>query len=201
MEGFDPTDSGQFSLDVVIEGKGVVYDGECGSPNVQWAATDYPLGDLSKYLTMRHCETCVFVYDVHNRASFEAVKTYHRNFLLERTLEKPSCLLQCSPSCMPRPSYQGVMFVIANKTDYDEKDWVVTAQEGEAFSATIGATFIPMSAKTGDGTSRDLLAKMTKLILLRRIHYLSSSQQEPSPEASTSVPSKILSHDYGQFWY
>jgi L-amino acid N-acyltransferase YncA len=93
------------------------------------------------------------------------------------------------------------MFVIANKTDYDEKDWAVTAQEGEAFSATIGATFIPMSAKTGDGTGSDLLAKMTKLILLRRIHHLSSSQQEPSREASVSVHSKILRHDYGQFWY
>lgn len=201
MLGYDPTDSSDFALDVNVEGKHVQYDGEHQSPHLGWSPGSCPADIKITYYIMRHCEVCLYVYDVSDRSSFEAVKTYHELFFLERSLERSSCFQSCSPSCLPRPPYRGLNFVIANKIDCEEEDWAVSRDEGEAFSASIGGTFIPMSAKTGEGAYDDLLADMTRLVLLRRVYYMVSRQPEQSLEARAAADLHAAHHDNRMFWY
>ena len=155
-----------------IDGTSILFEGDEVSPGVSRRADMYPGQDhsLSPYCTSRHCEAFIFVYDICDRSSFEALKWHYKNILLERSLARRSyCILQCLPDCTARSPYGGSIFVIANKVDRDESEWEVDVQEQEDFCASIGADFIPMSAKTGKGCSRNTLVSMTNRILQRRI--------------------------------
>ena len=172
---FDPTDNHTFELYSELDGTKIVYEGFEGSPNVEWTALDFGSRDiLSSYFNMRHCEACAFVFDPRDAASFEAVKHYYENFLRERSLERADCYQHCS-ICVPRPSFKGLVFVIANKIEGDAA-WAVTRQEVEDFCASIEATFVPMSAKTGEGGGIELLKALSRVILLRRLHHISTAE-------------------------
>ena len=115
---------------------------------------------------LHHCEACILVYDVTNRASFQALSWYYENFYLERSLERSGpCELRCRPSCAPRPPFRGMFFVIANKIDCDKAEWEVSIQEGEDFCVPIGAVFLQMSAKTGEGSRTEAILDMANHIL------------------------------------
>lgn len=95
---------------------------------------------------------------------------------------------------MPRPGYYGLILVIANKTDLDDSDWSVNIQEGQAFCASIGAAFLPVSAKTGEGCGGDVLIQITNLVLLRRVRFMIERSEEYAACADGSP------HD-GRFCY
>ena len=126
LDTYDPSASEEFALHTRIEGKLVLYEGETCSPTLEWPAQDYPQGHISGYWMVRHCEACIFVYDIGNKASFDAVKWYYKNFSLERSLERRGlCPLSCFPTCTSRPPYEGLLFVIANNIDCEENEWAL----------------------------------------------------------------------------
>lgn len=92
-----------------VESKLVCYDGQRLAP--AYSAVDYPKGLLSDYFSLRHVEAVVLMYDVGSRESFDEMKRYLENFLLERSLPATvACTLRCSPSCSPRPAtYAGAL--------------------------------------------------------------------------------------------
>jgi GTPase SAR1 family protein len=109
---------------------------------------------------MSDVDACIFVYDVGNKASFEDVKSHHEHHL-------------------PHPHLDKVLgFVIANKIDLNQDEWEVTKQEGETFCQSIGAIYIQMSAKTGEGGGTSVAKAITSRIILERIYHLSASQSK-----------------------
>ena len=189
-----------FKLYSELDGTKIVYEGFEGSPNVEWTALDFDSRDiLSSYFNMRHCEACAFVFDPRDAASFDAVRHYYENFLLERSLERADCYQHCSP-CVPRPSFKGLVFVIANKIEEDAA-WAVTRQEAEDFCASIEATFVPMSAKTGEGGGVELLKALSRLILLRRLHHISTAESAQVIDGGTRLASTNLQHRNEDFLY
>lgn len=201
----DPTHSANFNLVTFIAGKPVKCEGDVVSPSRQWSAAEYPPGIISDYTIMRHCEACVFVYDVSNRASFEAVKWYHQNSLLERSLQRPGhCAFQCSPTCIPRPPYRGTIFVVANKIDRGSGDRVVTKREGEEMCSSIGAEYIEGSAKTGDCIGTALLVSMTTRILLERLRnmdFVGDLRVHAAEGYALPFASYPVLHRNMHFWY
>jgi hypothetical protein len=111
------------------------------------------------------------VYDVANRESFEAMKAYHSNFCLERTLERPEARSAgyCYHDCAPRPAFKGILFVIANNIEIDRADRDVTLREVLDFCDRIGAILMRMSGRTGQGAGTEAAARMAYRILYRRI--------------------------------
>ena len=155
-----------------IEHKIIRFVGFTNSPPLDWkyTAKAWPQ-DMSGYYAARHCEACILAYDVTDWASFNALSWYHHNFLEERSLERSYCCgteMRCRP-CAPRPPFRGLFFVIANKIDCDKSEWAVSLLEGEDFSASIGAIFLPMSAKTGEGSGAEAVLEIANYILWRRI--------------------------------
>ena len=159
-------------LKTSIEGKLIWLEGTMGRFSSQWSAKTFPQGLGSPYLKARHCEACILVYDVTNRESFKAMRLCYDNFCLERSLERPQSMANycaCRQDCLPRPPFRGLFFVIANKIDRDEAEWTVSNEEGEDFCASIGAIFMPMSAKTGEGSGSNALLEIVNHVLFRRI--------------------------------
>lgn len=201
---FDPTAGEQFRFRVLVRRTQIVFDGEMASPGLDWSASDYPDGSIAGYYFLRHCETCIFVYDVREKASFDAVKWDHHNLHTERSLERSLCPpFRCSPTCTPKCCFQGTVFVIANKIDRNQDEWQVTIQEAEDYCASTGATFIPISSKTGKGVASDtqagtnILRTMTYRVLLRRLHNIATRQvnlqiekEEPTQAASLHSPAQ-----------
>lgn len=148
------------------------YEGFLRSP--YYGALDCPQGYLSAYVELRHVEACIFVYDVGSRAGFDDVKCYYENFVLERSLDaRQHCQMGCWSVCRRRPQpYKGLVWVVANKIDRPEQEWAIAREEGEDFATSIGAIFIAMSAKTGEGHDENQLLSMTIRILLRRVRTL-----------------------------
>jgi hypothetical protein len=131
----------------------------------------------SGYFWMRHCEACVYVYDVGNKTSFDSIRQHHENFLINLRTEQPHCALGCSPTCGANlPPYQGPIFVIANKIDLDETKWEVSTQEGQEYCNAIRATFIQMSAKTGEGGGTSIMKAIANRIMMQRVYCNSITQ-------------------------
>lgn len=132
------------------------------------------------WIELRHAEACIFVYDVGDRTSFEIIQQYHTDFLRERSqdLERP-CQEGCTPICKRRAwPYKGIFYVIANKTERPEREVAVSRNEGEAFAKSIGAIFVPMSARTGDGRPANFMLETTKIMLLQRVQNLAEGLEE-----------------------
>ena len=182
-----------------IEGHKIEYEGHRDTPPLISPASKSPEAISLNYLMARHCETCVLVYDVGRKASFERAKGYYENFYIERNLERRPCAYRCSPCCPPRQAYRGLFFVFANKTDRPEIEWEVDLQEGQDFCDSIGATFFPTSALKEKGGKTKLDA-MTRQILLRRIHYISTNQVDPNGDDWSDSGTRYVK-DNKPFWY
>ena len=200
-DSFDPTGSEEFALEKCIKGELVMYEGTLVSPGLKYSAQDHLSDGIGPYFHLRHCEACIFVYDVGNRASFDAVKWYYENLSHERSLERLYCDVGCSPVCKPRPPYLGSIFVIANKFARNEGEWATTRQEGEDLCASIGATFFPMSCKTGEGGGRVNLESMTFQILLKRAQVAAGKDTDAllseasSPWSQQQVRNAVFWHE------
>jgi len=94
---------------------------------------------------VREYDVFVLLYRTSDRATFEAVEALWRDLIAGRG------------DCM--------LFVVANGGDDD----VISEREGRFMADKLGATFWPMSAKTGHGAGDEQLAAMAKQMLLRKL--------------------------------
>ena len=173
-----------------------MFEGEPG-PNVG-ITTGSPKDDVYGYAyhMVRHCEACILVYDVTSRESLEELGRYYKHFFEERSLERNGGHSRSySP---PRGRFRGLFLVIANKIDFDASEWEVSIEEGEDFSARIGAAFFQMSAKTGEGVTAGVLADMASLVILRRIQ--NQSEHEMQEKVEGRAPGPLDSVLKGAFW-
>ena len=191
-----------FRIKTYIEERLVVLDGVFVSanqaPSAEWSGSPLHSG----YFWMRHCEACIFVYDVGSKISFDAVKRHYGDYLINRSLEQSHCALSCSPSCGPRPPYQGTIFVIANKIDLDKPQWEITREDGQEFCDSIGATFIQMSAKTGEGGGTSILKGIANRIILQRVQVISAGKLQDLNDVQ--IPNILDTPAYRRnrpFWY
>lgn len=146
---------------------------DCPAPKV--SVEEWPSGLARPYSQARHYEAFFLVYDITSRASFEAVKAYQQNIVRERAISRSDCPECFRVECPPRPSFQGLTFVFANKIDRDQSQWQVSLEEGRQFADSIATSaeshatyFLPMSVKTGKGCSRADGEGIARRIILRR---------------------------------
>jgi hypothetical protein len=92
---------------------------------------------------VRDNEAHALLYRTADRGTFEAVEVLWREHIAGRT--------------------GGKLFLMANGEDEG-----VTQIEGRQLAERMGATFWPLSAKTGDGAGEEQLINIAKAILLRR---------------------------------
>ncbi|KAK3716670.1 hypothetical protein LTR37_006300 [Vermiconidia calcicola] len=118
------------------------------------------------------------------------MRTYYNNFCLERSLRRPHGLGgYCYNDCPPRPPFQGLFFVIANKIDRDQAEWEISIEEGKEFCLIIGAIFMPMSAKTGEGSGSQAVLEMANHIFFRRIQNTLPLDGNTPPDETRSQSS------------
>jgi GTPase SAR1 family protein len=141
----DPTEDGQFRRMVQLfppeaEKKSLVM---CNLTTILADPAEMNPGILQQMV--REHEVFVLVYRTSNRATFEVVEGLWRNLIAEKG--------------------DSVVFLVANGGEDD----VVSEGEGQAMAERLGATFWPLSAKTGYGAAEEQVVAMAKTILLRKM--------------------------------
>ena len=181
-----------------IEGKLVMIDGEMSMGPPEWSRAFRP-GIVSGYCMIRHSDASIFIYDVTNRATFEDLEGYHKDYIEQRSL-----VMTTGRSSQPHSPFQapslGALFVIANKIDHDRSDWEVSIQEGENLSVALEAMFLQMSAKTGDGASEAVLKDIVGHVLLRKIRDIGKSDDEFHGNAGPRRAGPLDNVLQGPFW-
>ncbi|KAM5353209.1 hypothetical protein ACJZ2D_016900 [Fusarium nematophilum] len=102
----------------------------------------------------------MLVYDVNSRPSFDRLWGFYDEVLTPEHRRK-------------------AIFVLANKTDRPRDKWVVSEDEGERFSRSIGARFRSVSAFTGDGLQTEYAAEMAAWAALSRIAGVTKREESP----------------------
>jgi hypothetical protein len=95
---------------------------------------------------VREHEVFVLLYRTSHRATFDAIQGLWRDLIAGRG--------------------DVMLFVVANGGD---DDVVSSEREGQVLADKLGATFWPMSAKTGHGAGDEEVIAMAKKILLHRL--------------------------------
>lgn len=143
----------------------------------------------------------MFVYDVGDRASFEAANRYYAYFEQERSRESHTfCLMDCKPFCKRRAwPYRGLLYVVANEIDRPPGEWVVSREDGEAFAKSIAAHFVALSSKTGEGREEDAMFNITMHILFWRVcNEAESPGNDPDVHSAKLDGSEKIN---ARFWY
>lgn len=139
----DPTENGQYRR--LIE----LFPPEQGRDfrvMLEWTTN---LGDPKEMIPsilqqmVRDNEAHALLYRTADRGTFQAVEVLWREYIAGRT--------------------DGKVFLVANGEEEG-----VTQTEGRQLADSLGATFWPLSAKTGDGAGEKQLINMAKAILLHR---------------------------------
>ena len=139
----DPTEDGQYRRLVELFPPG---EGRDFRVMLEWTTN---LGDPKEMITgilqqmVRDNEAHALLYRTADRATFEAAVRLWREHIAGRT--------------------DGNVFLVANGEDEG-----VTLTEGKQLADKLGATFWPLSAKTGEGAGEEQLIAMAKAILLHR---------------------------------
>jgi GTPase SAR1 family protein len=141
----DPTEDGQFRRMVQLfpPEAGRTFHVLCNWTTILADPKEMHPGILRQMV--REHEVFVLVYRTSDRATFEAVEGLWRDLTTGRG--------------------DSVVFLVANGGEDD----VVSEGEGQAMAERLGATFWPLSAKTGHGAAEDNVAAMAKTILLRKM--------------------------------
>ncbi|KAK5173745.1 uncharacterized protein LTR77_002426 [Saxophila tyrrhenica] len=198
--GYDPFQDQSVNLLTKIEGVRVCFNGWTERPSIEHTLENCSVGRNCHLRKARHCEVWIMTYDVADRKSSEALRVYHDNFLLERRLERDvgGCKGCYDRACPPRPPFRGLFFVIANKVDLPKPEWKTSIEEGQGFCASIGAIFMPMSAKTGEGSGTEALSEMAYHVLWRRVQYgtmleaiVASHTKEPAAQFTTAQTGRL----------
>ncbi|ORY67002.1 P-loop containing nucleoside triphosphate hydrolase protein [Pseudomassariella vexata] len=113
-----------------------------GHPPLNWQACARYLGE---------CHACLLVYEVIRRETFERLDSLYDQIVAEE-----------GTSRIP-------FFVVAQRTDRSRRYWNVTLLEADQFSEDIGAVFLSLSAKTGEGAGEDVLIDIASRAILSRV--------------------------------
>jgi len=142
--GRDPTENGEYRRLIELF---PLEEGREFRVMLEWTTN---LGDPKEMIPgilqqmVRDNEAHILPYRVANRGTFEAADGLWREHIAGKT--------------------GGKVFLVANGEDEG-----VTQNEGRQLAHRLGATFWPLSAKTGDGAGEEQLAAMAKAILLHRL--------------------------------
>ena len=141
----DPTEDGQFRRLVQLFPPEVErsYHAVCTWTTILADPKEMIPGILRQMV--RDHDVFVLLYRTSDRATFEAVEALWRDLIAERG--------------------DSMLFVVANGGNDD----VISEREGRSMADKLGATFWPMSAKTGHGAGDEQLAAMAKQMLLRKL--------------------------------
>jgi Ras-related protein Rab-1A len=121
----------------------------------------------------RNADGFVIVYDATNRASFEHVDHWMRQIKEHH---------DCGPNT--------VTLLLANKNDL-VKEVVVSEAEGKAKADSIGALFVPTSAKTSSNVDLAFLTAAQKLVDVRKnIQASSSRPASPGLQLGSRTPAR-----------
>jgi hypothetical protein len=139
----DPTENGQYRRLIELFPP---EQGKDSSVMLEWttnlgAPKEMIPGILQQMV--RDNEAHALMYRTTDRGTFEAVEVLWREHIAGRT--------------------DGKVFLVANGEDEE-----VTQTEGRELADRLGATFWPLSAKTGDGAGEEQLINMAKATLLHR---------------------------------
>ncbi|KAK5173744.1 uncharacterized protein LTR77_002425 [Saxophila tyrrhenica] len=161
--------NGLYHLETYLDGVRVHIEAPTETPTLEQSG--WPIGRSPAYSRVRHVESCVLVYDITSRESFETMRSIYDNFLFERSITRRQLLSPgyCYHDCPPRPAFRGLFFVFATKIDVDEASWAVSRKEGVGFCSQIGAVFMPMSTDTREGMGPKAVLAIAYRTLFRRI--------------------------------
>ena len=122
----------------------------------------------------RNADCFVIVYDATNRTSFEHVETWMTQIKEHH---------DCGPNT--------VTLLLANKNDL-VKEVVVSETEGKAKADSLGALFVPTSAKTSSNVDLAFLTAAQKLVDIRRSVQSAASTRPASPtlQLGSRTPSR-----------
>ena len=123
---------------------------------------------LLDFLKAHHPDGIILVYDVCWRRTFEYAKGVYKAFCQMR--QDPYFVNTKVP-----PTW-----VVANKIDLEESTWQVPPEDGLAFSREIGASFVMMSTKSGQGIE-GFGTEFAEQVLRRIRQY----------QVNAAIPSKI----------
>jgi len=99
---------------------------------------------------LKTCDACVLIYSCTTRWHFKDIAR------LWASIDDDDDLVRSR-------AYTNV-WVAHNKIDVDEEDWLVSQDEGKRWSSSIGATFVPMSTRTGQGCTPDFGEQMARRV-------------------------------------
>lgn len=100
---------------------------------------------------LRDMAACIVVYDITNRKSFDAVKTWVEDAKRERGDDAPA-----------GAAGGLVLYIVGNKKDL-EAERVVSTAEGEQLAQSLGCFFAEVSAKSGAGVNDLFTAVAAKM--------------------------------------
>ncbi|KAH7139641.1 P-loop containing nucleoside triphosphate hydrolase protein [Dactylonectria estremocensis] len=161
-EEYDPTENGEYRKLVHIEECANRLDFSMllgGESSTQWAWYQ---------LLVRGGDAFFLVYSVTDRASFEALHEFHSKLFGLDEDGKP-------------------VWVLAAKMDRPREDWVVSEQEGKAFSRSIGARFRSVSALEGVGLEDDFAAEVVCEVILSKTPRLENAGTESGAPGEDST--------------
>lgn len=132
--------------DTMIDGQDVTIEWHAGSlqqPEYRSSGEVVRQHNLLKSRELlSECDACVLIYDCADRWQF-------------RDIARLWASVQDDEELARGRAYSNV-WVAHNKIDPDEKGWPVSLREGQQWSSSIGATFVPMSTRTGVGCTQEL---------------------------------------------
>jgi hypothetical protein len=117
----------------------------------RYIGTQEPITDSYYGRFVRAGDAFLLVYDVAKRDTFEYAVRTHRELL------------------GPEQQQGEPVWVCATRSDRPPKDWVVSVQEGSEFSRTIGARFLNVSSRTGQGLDEAFVSRIVREVLLNRV--------------------------------
>ncbi|KAF7555499.1 hypothetical protein G7Z17_g2122 [Cylindrodendrum hubeiense] len=170
LELYDPSENGEHRMIVHVKTHPVILDFSMRLGN------EWPVQDPWHHQIVQQGEGFLLVYDVTDRASFELLHGIHSELFGPTEEGKP-------------------LWVLATKTDQPQQKWVVSNQEGEEFSKSIGATFRSVSAHTGEGLGKVDAADMASWVILSKIPKpVETEGSSKAPGANTAQTRRFSLH-------
>ena len=107
---------------------------------------------------VKDADALILVYDVSNRASFEALNSFYEA-ALPVLADLPTPRRKEATSGRRKP-----VAVLAHKADLPREEWLVGSEEGRWFAEGIGARFWEGSAKENTGLSEMTMSIMESIL-------------------------------------
>lgn len=135
------------------------------------------MSDLDSLDFWRYNEAYMVVYDVTDELSFDVA-----GHLCEARFRIP----REHPWRVP-------IFIVASKIDRWRGGWAVPLARGEELAKRVGATFLPVSALSGEGTGDEVIVDMVGSVLWSRYQNEMDSLELPRPGTEAEAEADIAS--------